>query len=97
MSPIELLIRVAAAHRLTRLVVEDEVTRGFRDAVASNYGHGSKASYLVNCSYCVSVWAGALSVVLPRRVAGALALSSGTIAAKWVAEVAEAAVARRNQ
>lgn len=94
MTPTELVIRTAAAWRLTRLVVDDEITRELRDAVAAKHGHGSKLTYLVNCPYCVSVWAGLIAAVLPRRAAGALALSSGTIGIKWIAEVAEAAVAR---
>lgn len=92
-NALDVAIRVAAAWRLTKLVVDDEVTRELREAVEDRWP-GSKAAYLVNCPACVSVWAGLVAVVLPRPVAGALAASAGTLGAKWVAEVTEANVSK---
>ena len=93
MSAIRAAVIVAAAWRLTRLVVDDEITRELREAV-SNRWPGSKAAHLVNCPYCVSVWAGAVAVAAPPAVAGALAASAGTLGVKWAAEVVEAWVSK---
>jgi hypothetical protein len=92
MSPFEFVVRVAAAWRITRLIVEDEITRELRDAVRDRFGEDHKLTYLVNCPYCVSVWAGLACMFLPRAVTGSLALSAGTLGIKWVAEVTEAGV-----
>lgn len=88
MRAIEVAIRAAATARLTRLVVDDEITREMREAVEGLWP-GSKAAYFVTCPYCVSVWAGALAAVLPLPVASALAFSSGTIGARWLTGLAE--------
>lgn len=84
-------IEVAATARLTRLIVEDEITREFREWVEDRTGD-SKLTYLVNCPYCVSVWAGAAVQILPGWVVYALALSSGTLVAKWLGEVFEGVI-----
>lgn len=86
---IGIAVDLAATSRLTKLVVEDEITRELREAVESRTGSESKLTYLVNCPYCVSVWAGAVVQVLPRWAVYALAMSGGTIAAKWLTEVIE--------
>lgn len=93
MTPLELILRVAAAWRVTRLVVDDEITRELREAIHDRYPD-SKLSYFVTCPYCVSVWAGLAAMFLPRAVTGSLALSAGTLGIKWVAEVTEAGVSK---
>lgn len=95
MSPLEFAIRIAAAWRITRLVVDDEITRELRDAVRDHFGEDSKWTYLVNCPYCVSVWAGLASMFMPRWMAGSLAASAGTLGVKWVAEVTEHVASNR--
>lgn len=92
MKTLDAITDVAATARITRLVVEDEISRPFREWVESATGEDSKLTYLVNCPYCVSVWAGAAVQVLPRWAVRALALSGGTLAAKWLAETTEGAV-----
>lgn len=89
MRALDTAIEVAAAARLTRLVVDDEITRPFREWVEAQTGEDSQLTYLVNCPYCVSVWAGAAVQALPRWVVRALALSGGTLAVKWLSEVTE--------
>lgn len=93
---LELVIRVAAAWRLTRLVVDDEITRPLREKVEEVAGPDSKWTYLVNCPYCVSVWAGLVAVVLPRPIASGLAASAGTLGVKWVATATESAIRTRS-
>lgn len=82
----QLAVNVLATERVTRLVVEDEITRELRYWVQSKWPT-SKVSYLVTCPYCVSVWAGlAVSVVRRRPIGRALlyglALSQATIHVK---------------
>lgn len=93
MKATEAIIRAGATARLTQLVVDDEITRDLRDFVADRWP-GSKAEYLVNCPVCVSVWAGTLAAVLPLPAASALAFSSGTIGARWLAGLAESFLER---
>lgn len=88
MNGVEVGVRAAATWRLTRLVTEDEITRPAREYVEGRWP-GSKAAYFVSCPYCVSVWAGLAVAVAPRAVASALASSAGTLAFKWLAEIAE--------
>lgn len=85
-------IDLAATTRLTRLVVEDEITRELRELVERITGSDSKLTYLVNCPYCVSVWAGAAVQAMPRWAVYALAMSGGSLTAKWLAEVIEGMV-----
>ena len=87
----EAAIDVAATWRITRLVMDDEITRPLREAVTYRWPE-SKAAYLVACPYCVSVWAGAVVQILPRPLRWTLGLSGGTMLVKWAAELAEAAV-----
>lgn len=77
----EFVIRTLATERLTRLVVDDELTRPVREAVGTRWPD-SKMNYLVSCRACVSVWAGLAvsSGIVPRRVQLALALSSAMLA-----------------
>lgn len=82
-------IDVAATTRLTRLIVEDEITRELREWVEERTGSDSKLTYLVNCPYCVSVWAGAAVQLLPRWAVYALAMSSGALAVRWLTDLIE--------
>lgn len=84
------VVDLAATARLTRLAVDDEITRPARELVEELAGPDSRLTYLVNCPACTSVWAGAVVQALPRWVRVALALSAGTLAARWAAEVTEA-------
>lgn len=63
-----------ATYRITRLVTEDEIARPFRDFINRKLPDG-QIDYLVNCPYCVSVWAALAVLVLPRWLVRALALS----------------------
>lgn len=87
-----LLIDALATGRLTKLVVDDEITRPIRESIESATGPDSKVTYLVNCPYCVSVWAGVAVQVLPRWAVRALALSGAALIGKWVADATEGAI-----
>ena len=79
-----MMIDALATARITRLVVEDEITEPLRDKVMGQWPD-SKVAYLVGCRICVSVWAGGVVVVagrsrLGRAVLRMLALSEVAIA-----------------
>lgn len=76
----DVLTKVLAVDRITRLVVEDEITRPIRDWVNNRWPE-SKVSYLVNCKACVSVWAGLVvySGKIPRPLLSGLAASGAVL------------------
>lgn len=83
-QPTALAVGALAVHRLTRLVVEDEVTRPWRERVEQTDPEG-RLAYFVTCPWCVSMWIGAgwaaLTVAAPAVAAplgAALAWSSAT-------------------
>lgn len=55
-TPLLVLLICVATYRLTRLVVADGISDGFRDSVEARFGPESSWAYLVNCPWCVSVW-----------------------------------------
>lgn len=57
---INTLISALATYRLTRLVIDDKLMEGAREAVYVRYGDPavSKVSYLFTCPWCVSIYAG---------------------------------------
>jgi len=87
-----LAVDVAATYRLTRLVIADEITSDLRnralleiDRLPEKYNYlAEKLEYMLDCPWCVSVWAGAVIFTL-RRVNPELAdLISGLLAASLV-------------
>lgn len=75
-DPVVLAVGGLAVHRLTRLLVEDEILRPVRERIAPD--DESRLAYFVTCPWCVSIyvavgWAG-LSTVAPRaaRAVGAV-------------------------
>lgn len=56
-----LTILALATARGTTLIVNDYITEPFRKAVQRRYGDESKLTYLVNCTYCTSVWVAAVA------------------------------------
>ena len=89
-----MIVPLLATLRLTRLAVEDEITRPIREKIEERWPD-SQLNYLVGCEACSSVWAGLVVQVLPKPVLLALALSQGVLGVKWMAEVAEAKASGR--
>lgn len=56
MLVISLILGVLAVARVTRLLVEDKLTVGYRQWVVRKWGPDSLASYLVHCPWCTSPW-----------------------------------------
>lgn len=74
-DPVALVIDILAVRRLTRLVVEDDITYSFRESP----NLPPSVEYLVHCPMCTSVWAAAAIRLAPRWVRYGLALSEGAI------------------
>ncbi len=72
----DLLVDALCVFRLTRLVTRDTITAPFRDHLVREYGHDSKVVELVECGYCVSVWAALALPLVPRWLRRVLALSA---------------------
>lgn len=65
---IRLIIDILATYRLTKLVIEDELTGDLRDAINARVSANGKIAFLLTCPWCVSFWAG-LAVFAIRRYA----------------------------
>ncbi len=53
---LSLVVATLAVARITRLLTEDFLTVGYRRWVVNRWGAESKASYLVHCAWCTSIW-----------------------------------------
>lgn len=62
-----LIVATLAVARLTRLLVSDKLTVKVRQWVVQKWGPDSKASVLIHCPWCISVW-----VALPVMPVAAL-------------------------
>lgn len=86
MSGLDLLIDTLATERLTRLVVDDELTAPIREYVWKNHPpEETKIGYFLTCPFCASIWAGGVAVlartVAPRswRLVGTTLALSGAV------------------
>jgi hypothetical protein len=73
-----------AVYRLTRLLVEDEVTRPARERITEAAPEG-RLAYFVTCPWCVSMWVGAAWAALvvtapPVATAAGAALAWSAVA-----------------
>jgi hypothetical protein len=79
------VVMAAATARLTRLVTDDEIARPIRDAVmawAEKPGAGGlrkRAGYLVDCPWCVSMWAGGAVLFASRFKSGRWLTKAGAL------------------
>jgi len=79
------VVMAAAVARLTRLVTDDEIARPIRDAVmawAEKPGAGGlrqRAGYLVDCPWCVSMWAGGAVLFASRFKSGRWLTKAGAL------------------
>jgi hypothetical protein len=85
-DPALLAVGALAVHRLTRLVIEDEVTspvrariRRWSDGTAERPAHPA-VSYFLTCPWCVSVWVAAGWATL-TATAPAVAAPAGAVLA----------------
>jgi hypothetical protein len=81
---VDAVIGALAAHRLTRLVIQDVITAKPRNAILKKYPPTQESwSYLLTCPWCASMYTGLAVAVLQgkggsagRGLVYALALSS---------------------
>jgi len=64
---ISLIVAALATARITRLVVDDQLTVFWRQWVVKRYGADSLPSYLAHCPWCMSMW-----IAPPFMMVGAL-------------------------
>ncbi len=95
------LVLALATHRLTQLVVEDEITRPVRTAV-DDWARGApelslkeRIDFALNCPACSSIWAAALVLGISAVPGGkwivrGLALSGAALGWKAVLDKLEA-------
>lgn len=68
-----------ATYRVTRLIVEDEITSDLRDKVHSKFPpESTKIGYLFTCPWCISMYVAPVVHFLPKSVKTALAASAAT-------------------
>lgn len=92
MNAVEAVTRGLATYRLSRLIVEDEITAPIRDRIWKNHPpHTSRFGYLFTCYWCSSMYAASAleisRIIAPkttRTVETVLALSAvaGIVAAR---------------
>lgn len=62
------VIGALAAHRLTRLAIQDVITAKPRNAVLEKYPPTQDSwSYLLTCPWCASIWAGLVVTALQGK------------------------------
>lgn len=78
-----------AVYRLTRLLVEDEITEDLREIIFDRFDpRDSKLGYLLTCYWCTSIWS-AIIVFGLRKISPATAdYLSSVLAASAVTGVA---------
>ena len=81
-APMGLLVDALATYRLVKLVRDDRITQGFRDAVEDQQGppDESKLSYLVHCPWCLSFYFGGALTLARLRWPGPTSLVARTLA-----------------
>lgn len=67
-DPALLVVYALAVHRLTRLVVADELTAGLRERILLRVQGRPMLAYLVTCPWCISIWIAAAWVLLATLV-----------------------------
>jgi len=83
---VSLIVAGLAVARLTRFVIDDQLTIGLRRAVIRKWGEDSWQSYLAHCPWCVSVWIALpvmpVAVLWPNRwVVAALSIPAASMMA----------------
>jgi Protein of unknown function (DUF1360) len=100
LTPLDFVIDALATERLTRLVVDDEITADLREWVWKKYPpESTKIGYLLTCPFCASVWAGglvALASATPSRgvFSGSVAVLKYTLALSGAVSLAREALDR---
>lgn len=57
---VSLIVATLTVARLTRFIIDDQLTIGFRRWTLQKWGDTSWQSYLITCPWCMSIWIGIL-------------------------------------
>jgi hypothetical protein len=99
-NPTDALLDGLATYRVTRLVVDDELTSPIREYIWKNHSpEETKIGYFVTCPFCVSIWAGGLVALMsatPSRgvFSGSVAVLKYTLALSGAVSLAREALDR---
>jgi hypothetical protein len=79
-----LIVAVLAVVRITRFLVTDELTIGYRRWVVKRWGEQSKMAYLAHCPWCTSIYVAApimpVATIWPNRwIIAALAVPAASL------------------
>lgn len=53
---VRVVVFILSVYRVSRLVIEDEITDGPRNWVYSKINPDGKLAYLLSCYWCISIW-----------------------------------------
>lgn len=77
---VDALLMLLAVARVTRMVTTDTITQSLRTRVIDTFGERSNVTYLVFCSWCSSVYVGAVGGAAWWMWHGSSALTAVTLA-----------------
>lgn len=75
---VSLVVGMLAVARLTRLLVDDEITVGIRRWFVKKYGEDHTLTYFIHCPWCTSIWISAL--IMPALVLLVLGFTGTAVA-----------------
>lgn len=89
-KPQELILDALATYRLTRLIVQDEITVEMRAAAIQQIQKlptplANKLAYLLTCPWCVSIYAAAILFLLRKTTPELAAVVTAVLASSAVA------------
>jgi hypothetical protein len=62
-DPFTFILLALAAYRITRLLIQDEILAGPREALFNRLKPTSKITYFLNCYWCLGFWVSILVVL----------------------------------
>lgn len=62
---VSLVVAAIAVARITRFLVDDRLSDGYRRWIVKRWGEDSKISYLAHCPWCTSIWIAAPIMPVP--------------------------------
>ena len=91
-TPQDILLNSLATYRLTRLVIQDEITAELRAKAFEQIAKlpdplATKLTFLLTCPWCVGIWAAGAILVLRKTSPELAEFITGLLAASAVAGV----------
>lgn len=82
------IIDCIAVFRLTRIITRDRISEDVRNAVGERLGRDSMVTYLINCDWCISIWAALIIFSLRKTSPNVSDWLSGLLAASAITGIA---------